>query len=118
LIYLKDRLLIETRLAFGIDYKEIDMCFGGGGSDPEPVSETVTAEQKEKEEEEKQRTAERRQDEKEDTVTSEGTVETKLTHDTGRKLKRGSRGRLGLYRSGRGGIGHRKSYSSIYGNMG
>ena len=52
LIYLKDRLLIETRLAFGIDYKEIDMCFGGGGSDPEPKEDEVDIAQKEQKKEE------------------------------------------------------------------
>jgi len=87
------------------------MCFGGGGSDPEPVSDTVTEEQKSKEAEEKKRTIERRQDEKEETIAQEQPIKTSLTYETGKKkgqtVMRGSRGRRALYTSNRGGIGYR-----------
>tara|TARA_R100001594_G_scaffold3294_3_gene12460 strand:+ start:2555 stop:2908 length:354 start_codon:yes stop_codon:yes gene_type:complete len=109
LIFLKDRLLIEIRLAFGIDYKEIDMCFGGGGSDPEPKEDEVDIAQKEQEKEEKQKTIQRRQDEKEETIAEQQPIQTSLTYDTGRKVVRGSRGRRALYTSPRGGIGYRNN---------
>ena len=87
------------------------MCFGGGGSDPEPVSDTVTEEQKSKEAEEKKRTIERRQDEKEEIIAQEQPIKTSLTYETGSKkgqtVMRGSRGRRALYTSNRGGIGYR-----------
>ena len=88
------------------------MCFGGGGgSDPEPVSEPVKEQQKAQKEEEEKRKIERRQDEKEETIQAETPIKTSLTYETcakaGQKVMRGSRGRRALYTSTRGGIGYR-----------
>tara|TARA_R110002020_G_scaffold188919_2_gene387768 strand:- start:1893 stop:2159 length:267 start_codon:yes stop_codon:yes gene_type:complete len=85
------------------------MCFGGGGSSPEPKEDEVDIAQKEQKKEETAKAVERRQDEKEETIAEDSPVKTSLTFDTGRKVMRGSRGRKALYTSPRGGIGYRNS---------